>query len=122
LLADDRAIENHRSHADERFVTHGAGVDNCTVADGDPVAKDAWKIIGKVQHGVVLDVCVMADDDAIDVAAQHRAIPHARMIAKPHIADDRRVFGDENIFAQRRFFAEKFVELLGQFVHAENLT
>jgi hypothetical protein len=64
----------------------------------------------------------MADDDAVDVAAQHRAIPHARMRAERHVADDGRVFGDENIFAEHRFFAEKFIKLRCQFVHAKNLT
>ena len=37
------------------------------------------------------------------------------------IADDGGVFGDEDIFAERRFFAEKFVELFCQFVHEEIL-
>jgi hypothetical protein len=122
LLADDCAIEDHCAHADQRFVADGAGMDNRAMADRDPVADEARKIVREVQHGVVLDVRVMADNDAVDVAAQHRAMPHARMSAKRHIADDRGVFGDENIFAQRRFFAEEFVELRGQFVHAENLT
>jgi len=92
------------------------------VADGDPVADDARKIVREMQHGVVLDVRMVADDDAVDVAAQHRAIPHARMRAERHVADDGGVFGDENIFAERRFFAEKSVELFCQFVHAKNLT
>jgi hypothetical protein len=122
LFADDRAIQNHRAHADERFVADGAGVDNRTVTDRDPVAENAREVIREMQYGIVLDVRVMADDDAVDVAAQHRAIPHARMCAKRHIADDRGVSGDENVFAELRFFAEKLVELPGQFVHAKNLT
>jgi hypothetical protein len=44
------------------------------------------------------------------------------MRAERHIADDRGVFGDENIFAEPWRLAEKFVELLGQFVHAKILT
>ena len=122
LFADDRAVQNHRAHADERFVADGAGVDDRAVADGDPVADEARKIVREMQHGVVLDVRVVADDDAVDVAAQHRAIPHARMRAERHVADDGGGLGDENIFAERRFFAEKSVKLLCQFVHAKNLT
>jgi hypothetical protein len=122
LLPDDRAVQNHRAHADERFVADDARVDDRAVADGDPVADEARKLVREMQHGVVLDVRVMADDDAVDVAAQHRAIPHARMRAERHVADDGRGSGDENIFAERGFFAEKSVKLLCQFVHAENLT
>ena len=43
------------------------------------------------------------------------------MRAERDVADDRGGFGDENLFAERRFFAEKLVELSGQFVHAKNL-
>ena len=89
---------------------------------GHVIADDARKIIREMQHGVVLDVRVVADDDAVDVAAQHRAIPHARMRAERHVADDGRGLGDENIFAELRFFAEKFVQLPCQFVHAKILT
>ena len=122
LPADDRAVQNHRAHADERLVADGAGVDDRAVTDGDPVADEARKIVREMQHGVVLDVRVVADDDAVDVAAQYRAIPHARMRAERHVTDDGGGLGYENIFAERRFFAEKFVQLLCQFVHAKNLT
>jgi hypothetical protein len=44
------------------------------------------------------------------------------MRAERHVADDGRGAGDENIFAERRFFAEKFIKLLCQFIHAEILT
>ena len=81
---------------------------------------DARKIIREMQHGVVLDVRVVADDDAVDVAAQHRAIPHARMRAERHVADDGGGFGDENIFSELRLFAEKFVQLRVKFAHAAN--
>ena len=122
LFADDRAIQNHRAHADERFVADGAGVDDGGVADGDPVADDARKIVREVQHGVVLDIRVVADDDAVDVAAQHRAIPHAGMRAERHVANDDGGLGDEDIFAELRLPAEKFIELLCEFVHAGNLS
>jgi hypothetical protein len=44
------------------------------------------------------------------------------MRAKRHVADDGGGFGDEDIFAERRFFAEKCIKLLCQFVHANILT
>jgi hypothetical protein len=44
------------------------------------------------------------------------------MRSERHVTDDGRGAGDENIFAERRFFPEKLVKLPCQFVHAENLT
>ena len=74
-----------------------------------------------MQHGVVLNVRVVADDDAVDVAAQHRAIPDAGVRAERHVADDDGGLGEIDAFAELRFFAEKFIELLCEFVHAGNL-
>src|ERR1035437_5413938 len=96
-------------------------MDNRTVADGDPVADEAREIIREVQHGVILDVRVVADDDAVDVAAQHRAIPNARMRTKRHVADDDRSFGEVNALAELRFLPQKFVELLFRLAHAPSL-
>jgi len=56
------------------FTASAFAMDNRAVADRDPVADEARKIVGKVQHGVVLNVGVVADDDAADVAAQHCGI------------------------------------------------
>jgi hypothetical protein len=64
---------------------------------------------------------MVADDDAVDVAAEHRAIPDAAVRAERHIADDGGGLGDENIFAKPQRPAEKFVELWREFVHAQNL-
>jgi hypothetical protein len=44
------------------------------------------------------------------------------MRAERHVADDRRGLGDVNALAELRFFLEKFIKLLCQFVHAKNLT
>ena len=122
LFADHRAVQNHRAHADKNFIADFARVDNRAVADRHPVTEHARKIIREMQHRVVLHVRVMAHDDAIDVAAQHRAIPDTRMCAERHIADDRGAAGDENFFAELGLFAEKRVELFGEFVHAKKLT
>src|ERR1035437_11041870 len=96
-------------------------MDNRTVADGDPVADEAREIIREVQHGVILDVRVVADDNAVDVAAQHRAIPNARMRTERHVADDDRSFGEVNALAELRFLPQKFVELLFRLAHAPSL-
>ena len=100
LFADDRAVQNHRAHAHQHFVADLAGVDNRAVADGDPVAEHAGEIVRQMQHGVVLHVGVVADDDAVDVAAQHRAVPDAGMRAERHVADDDGGFGDEDMLCR----------------------
>jgi hypothetical protein len=53
-------------------------------------------IVSDVAHAVVLDVRVMANLDAVDVASQHAAEPHARLPADPRIADHSRAVGDEH--------------------------
>ena len=121
MFADDSSVQNHRAHADKTFITDFACVDDRAVANGDPVAKETRKIVREVQHGIVLDIRVVADDDAVDVAAKHRAIPHAGMRAECDIADDSGSFGDENIFTELRRLAEKPIKLLCEFVHECNL-
>ena len=80
------------------------------------------EIVREMQHGVVLDVRVVADDDAVDVAAHHRAIPHARMRAERHVAKHDGGLGEINALAELRRFAQKCVELFHRIFHAENLT
>ena len=83
---------------------------------------DAREIVREMQHGVVLDVRVVADDDAVDVAAQHRAIPHAGMRAERHVAEDDGGLGEINALAELRLFAQERVELFHRVFHAGNLT
>src|SRR6185437_13290314 len=85
------------------------------------VAEHARKLVRQMQHGVVLNVRVMADNDAVDVAAQHRAIPHAGMRAERHVTDDHSGAGEINTPAELRPLAKKFIELRIQFAHAGNL-
>jgi hypothetical protein len=46
------------------------------VADGHQFAQGCWVIRVDVNDGIVLDVRAWTDDDAIDIAAQHRAVPN----------------------------------------------
>jgi len=94
-------------------------VDNGTVANRDPVADDTAIIIRQMQHSVVLDVRVVTDDDAVDVAAEHRAIPHARMRAEGHVAEHDSGFGEINAPTEFWFFAQERVELFANGCHAE---
>ena len=93
-------------------------MENRAVANGDPVAEDAGQYVREVQHGVVLNVRVMADDDAVDVATQHGAIPHARMRAERHVAEHNGGPGNVNAFAEPWLFAQERVELFFCFAHA----
>jgi hypothetical protein len=59
----------------------------------------------------------MANDNFIYVAAQHRAIPHARMRADGHVAEHDAGFGDVNAFAKARFLGQERLKLLFDFGH-----
>ena len=48
LGANYRSIENGRTHSDERFVTHGAGVNDGRMAHGHIVPDQTGKIIGQM--------------------------------------------------------------------------
>ena len=114
IRAQFRAVQDHRSHADEAFVAHRAGVDNGAMADGDVIAHQAGQFIGQVEHGVVLDVGMVADDDAVDVAAQDGIIPDAGGRAERHVAQHHRAPGDIDVLAQHRFLAQESVELAAE--------
>jgi hypothetical protein len=70
-----------------------------------------------MEDGVVLDVRVVADDNAVDVAANDSVVPDAGMLPDGHISQNNRAASDIHPIAQSRFFAEKRLELLIQFVH-----
>ena len=113
--ADDlRAIEDDRAHADEHFIRNGAGVEDRLVADGDQFADERGKIVRKVNHGAVLHIRARADDDAIDVAAQHGAVPHARLLLERDVADHTRRWRDPGSRVNRWWTLEETVELGGE--------
>ena len=58
------------------------------MADGDKFAEPRLVRRVDVHDGIVLNVGARADGDAIDIAAQNRAIPNARFFHERDIADD----------------------------------
>jgi hypothetical protein len=92
-------------------------MNNRRMTDGDELSENAGKIVGEMQHGIVLNITAFADDNAIDVAANHRVIPNARIIAERHVTEHDCAARDVNIFAERRFFSEKCFKLLNEFGH-----
>jgi hypothetical protein len=56
-----------------------------------------------MNDGPVLNIRPRADPDKIDVTADDRAEPDARILADLDIADDDRVMGDESAFMDTRF-------------------
>jgi len=60
--------------------------------------------------------------DAVDVTAQHRAVPNTRMRTDGHVAQDDGRPGEVNAPAEFRLFAQERVKLLHCFLHARILT
>ena len=58
------------------------------VADGHEFADLDSEGIREVDDCAVLNIRARADHDAVDVRAQDALIPHARLLAERHIADD----------------------------------
>src|SRR5437870_6278145 len=87
-LPDLDPVQDDAADADERVVADAASVQDYAVADGHPVAHhDREPARVHVDDGVVLDVRLPADADALDVPAQHRAVPDAAAGADRHVAD-----------------------------------
>lgn len=112
MFADCGAIENGCTHADKTFVANCAGVNDGGMADRDIVSKNAGVVVGEVEDGVVLNIAVVTDNDAIDIAAKDGIVPDAGMVTERHVTEDDGGRGDINVLANRRFFAQKSVELL----------
>lgn len=107
VVADFDAVEQDGPHADEDFVSNGAGVKHGHVTDGDVVADEAAVLGGKVEHAAVLDVGAVAYGDAVDVAAKHGAIPDAGVLAKGDVSDERGRGGDEGAGGNVRLAQEE---------------
>lgn len=117
LFADNGAIENGRTHADQNFITDRAGMDYGGVTDGDVVADETGELVREVKNGIVLDVGMVADDDAVDVASNDGVIPDARVVAEGDVAEDDRAFGDINVLAKGGLFAKESFKLVQKFIH-----
>ncbi len=71
-----------------------------------------------VDDGVVLDVGSSPDPNFLQVGSQHRAVPHARIVAEVHVTHDdgRRRYEDATTEARR--FAGKRPYLHGSHLHS----
>ena len=94
-LADHRAAEQHRAHADQAPVADAHAVQHAAVADGDVGADHVGRAGVGVDHREVLDVGARADRERRVVAAHHAAEPDADVLAQRHVAGDDRVVRDE---------------------------
>ena len=94
FFADHRAVQNDRSHPDQDFVVDLAGVHDRAVTNGDELAEPSfiWRI--DMHHGVVLNVRAWANDDAVNIAAQHSAVPNTGFFFESDVANDRRARND----------------------------
>src|SRR5690606_31571917 len=87
VLADYRAVEDHRLDADQTTVTDGATMQHRLVAHGHAPAHLEWKAGVGVQHGPILDVALLADLQVVGIAAQHRLIPDAGAAFEGYLTD-----------------------------------
>ncbi len=103
--ADFGAVENDRAHANKDLIVDLARVNDGAVANGDELAY-ARRITGiDMDNGIVLNVGTRADDDAVNVAAQHGAVPDARFLFERNVADDGRAGNDPGAWMDGRTFA-----------------
>ena len=76
-------------------VADAAAVHDGAVTDRDLVPHDAREaVLGHVQHREILDVRARADADRVHVAAQHAAVPNARVAPDHDVAHDGSAGGD----------------------------
>jgi hypothetical protein len=59
------------------------------MTDGDQFAYGCWIVRIDVNNGIILNVRARPNNDAVDVAAQHGAVPNARFFFENHIAEHR---------------------------------
>src|SRR5207249_788869 len=104
-------------HADQRFVTQGAGMHDGGMADGDKIPDQAGKFIREMDDGIVLDIGVMADGDAVYVTPHDGVVPHAGIISDSDVSQDHGAVSDINPFAEGRFSAQEFFELSSHVDH-----
>ena len=94
-VADPDAVEQDAAHADQALVLDGAAMQDHPVPHADPPADDARHVVVHVHDGAVLQIGLGADHDGRHVAAQHRAVPDARVLAERHVAHHGGAGGDE---------------------------
>jgi len=64
---------------------------------------------------------MMSNNDAINIGAQHRIVPDARVIAQSDIAYDDRAWGDENALPKLRLAGQELLELLCDVSHKSEI-
>ena len=107
MFADDRAIENDGTDADQRTVANAASMQHGLMADDD-IAADGQADAGiGVQYGVILNVAACADGDEIGVAANHGAKKYAGFGFEDHRANDGGGFGNPGVVVTTGFLSPR---------------
>src|SRR5437016_5664615 len=86
--ADFYIVKNDGTHPDKHFIVDLARVHDRVVANRDQLTHDRGIVCIKMHDGIVLNVRARADNDAIDIAAQNGAVPHARFLFKCNVANN----------------------------------
>src|SRR5262249_13704213 len=108
-------------HPDQNIVADGAGMDDGSMANSHVVSHQTRILVSQMQHRVVLDVCVVSDDYPINVSAQNRVVPDARIIPDCHVADHHRSLSEINMGTDGRLLLQKGFKLLERVCHANRL-
>ena len=89
-VSDQGVVENHRSGADQTLVLQHAPFEMSQMADDAAVADHGGEPRSGVDDRSVLDRRPSADGDGAEIAAEHRAGPHAGVRPQDDVADDHR--------------------------------
>src|SRR5574344_1877003 len=87
-MADNSAIQNCRTHANQAMIFHGAGMQSGRMTYRYIIAHDASKLVCHVQAAVVLNIAVLANFDTVYIAAHSNIEPAAAVFLHRHFADN----------------------------------
>src|SRR5436190_13385137 len=103
IIADPRAIEQDRAHADQTVGADRAAVEDDVMAD-HAIRPDRQRKTGiGMQGGVVLDLRALAEFDPLIIAAQYRTEPDTGVPFEPHLTDQGRSRRDPILAGLREF-------------------
>ena len=88
--ADFHIVKNDGPHANQHFIVDLAGMDHRIMSDGHQLTHGCRIVCIDMNSGVVLNIRARADNDAIDVAAEHSAVPNTRFLFECHVTNDGR--------------------------------
>ena len=87
VLADFRAVEYHRTDANQGFVTNRAAMQHGFVPHRDVAPHHQRLTTVSMQHAAILDIAARTNVQMLAVATGHHAKPHAGLGLQCHLAN-----------------------------------